>query len=941
MATKIATFPYTQDWSDISLITANDDWSGVSGVQGYLGQNITTATGVDPQTLTGESAAADDTDVVANAAATATNGGVVEVQGNSVAIQGSGTADAPYVAFHLDLSGQTNVSFAFNAKDLDASADDAIQQVALQYRIGATGPFTNLPDGYIADATTAGTATQVTARDVALPVSVDDQASVFVRVMTTNAAGNDELVAIDDIVISAEGGTSALAVGNPGPQESVVGTPIDTLTLAAGGGTAPYTFAAANLPAGLALDTDSGEITGTPTTAGASTVEVTVTDADGTTDTESFAWTVVEPAEPVAIAAIQGTGTATPVAGDDVATQGVVTASYPTGGLNGFYIQTPGADTPDASDAIFVYGGPGGFAEYPAVGDSVEVTGVAGEFGRQTQINASAGSVTVVADLGEVTTKTTIPGTTCELPGATCDTVADLAPAREAMEGELLQPTADFTVTDVYDGSPFWAGNSFSSGMFGEIGLASGAEPLVTPTELYDAQTEKTLIAQRTAYNNARRIILDDGSSANYAVTGPNTGQPFPWLTAEHSVRVGAAVTFPEPVVFTEGFNTWRLLPTTRVVGAPSESQPQVEQTRADNLAPQEVGGDVTLATFNVLNFFPTTGEEFVASGLGTCTFYRDREGNNITNNRCEPNGPRGAANEANLERQRDKIVAAINTADADIVSLEELENSAKFGKDRDFAINELVEALNADAGAGTWAAVPSPATLPPLAEQDVIRNGFIYRPATVRLVEESVVLSDQSSEGEAFEDAREPLAQAFKQVATPGRRPFAVIVNHFKSKGSGTPDPDGQGNANDVRILQAEALVRFADEFQAARDLSRVFLAGDFNAYSEEDPIQVLEEAGYTSLESSSDPTEESYNFDGMVGSLDHVLANEAALAAVTGVDIWDINASESVYYEYARFNSNVTNLYTDGPFRSSDHNPEIVGIETGSGRHRGSGGN
>jgi predicted extracellular nuclease/2',3'-cyclic-nucleotide 2'-phosphodiesterase (5'-nucleotidase family) len=937
VATKIATFPYSQDWSTASLITTNDNWSGVTGVQGYLGQDITTSSaGADPQTLLTESAIANDTDVIANQAAPNTNtaGGVAEFDGiadPSIALQGSGTADAPYVAFHLDLAGQTNVTFAFNARDLDGSADNAVQQVAVQYRVGATGNYTNLPDGYIADATTGGSATQVTARSVTLPAAVDNQASVFVRVITSNASGSDEWVGIDDVAISAEGGTSALAVTNPGPQNSVVGTPIDTLTLSAGGGTGPYTFGATNLPAGLSLDTDSGAITGTPTTAGAPTVEVSVTDADAATDTESFVWTVTEPAAPVAIAAIQGTGSTTPVSGDDVATQGVVTASYPTGGLNGFYIQTPGADTPDASDAIFVYGGPGGFATYPAVGDSVEVTGVAGEFGGQTQINASAGSVTPVAALGDVTPKTTIPGTTCELPGATCDTVANLAPAREAMEGELLEPTADFTVTDSYDGSPFWAGNSFSSGMFGEIGLAAATDkPLVTPTELYDAQNEKTLIAQRTAYNNARRIILDDGSSANYAVTGANTGQPFPWLTADHSVRVGAAVTFPEPVVFTEGFNTWRLLPTTRVVGEPSATQPQIEQTRADNLAPQEVGGDVKLATFNVLNFFPTTGEEFVASGLGTCTYYRDRAGNNITNNRCDPNGPRGAANEANLVRQRDKIVAAINTVGADIVSLEELENSAKFGKNRDFAINALVEALNADAGAGTWAAVPSPATLPPLAEQDVIRNGFIYRPANVRLVGDSVVLSDQSSSGEAFEDAREPLAQAFKQVGTPNSRGFAVIVNHFKSKGSGTPDPDGQGNANDARILQAEALATFADEFKTARGISRVFLAGDFNAYSEEDPIQVLEEAGYTSLESSSNPDEESYNFDGMVGSLDHVLANDAALADVDGVDIWDINASESVYYEYARFNSNVTNLYTDGPFRSSDHNPEIIGINT-----------
>ena len=286
----------------------------------------------------------------------------------------------------------------------------------------------------------------------------------------------------------------------------------------------------------------------------------------------------------------------------------------------------------------------------------------------------------------------------------------------------------------------------------------------------------------------------------------------------------------------------------------------------------------------------------------------------------------------ANLVRQRDKIVAAINTADADIVSLEELENSVKFGKDRDFAIDALVTALNADAGAGTWKAVPSPAAseLPPLAEQDVIRNGFIYKPGAVALVGESDVLADQSTGTEAFADAREPVAQAFKQVGTPDADAFAVIVNHFKSKGSGTADPFGQGNANDRRVLQAESLVTFANEFKTARGITRVFLAGDFNAYTEEDPIQVLKAAGYDNLESTSNPEEESYNFDGMVGSLDHVLANAPALADVNAVDIWDINGYESVYYEYARFNTNVTNLYAPNPYRSSDHSPEIVGINT-----------
>ena len=106
-----------------------------------------------------------------------------------------------------------------------------------------------------------------------------------------------------------------------------------------------------------------------------------------------------------------------------------------------------------------------------------------------------------------------------------------------------------------------------------------------------------------------------------------------------------------------------------------------------------------------------------------------------------------------------------------------------------------------------------------------------------------------------------------------------------------------------------------FADEFKTLRGITRVFLAGDFNAYSEEDPIQILNDAGYTNLESTSDPDEESYNFDGQIGSLDHVLANAAALADVEDVDIWTINGYESVYYEYSRYNYNVTNLYDARP--------------------------
>src|SRR6478735_5319789 len=858
----------------------------------------------------------------------------------------------PGMSVHYTSSGGTGTGFTNLTGSVPAHGHYLIQQAA------GTGGTEDLPapdaTGSLTMSGTAGSVALVTGTGTVAPTAgntvdlVGFGGATLREGTAAPAPSNTTSVSRDGARKDTDDNSVDFTVQTPAPQNSsVINTPqtvsvsatnksfvvdqaITPFTVTATGGKSPYTWSATDLPAGLSIDETSGEVTGTPTAVGSSSVTVTATDADDATGSTTFTIAVTPAAGAVTpIAEIQGTGATTPLDGQTVTTQGVVTASYPTGGLNGFYIQTPGADTANASDAIFVYGGTTGFSSYPAVGDSVKVTGDAAEFSGATQIVSTNSGVTSIPALGEVTPKTDIPGTDCALPGTTCLTGAALDDAREVVEGELFKPTAPWTATDVYDGGPYYNDGSNSTSFRGELGVvANSSKPLVAPTEVIDAQATAQ-VAERKRYNDAHRIILDDGSSWTYSTT-QNSDKPFPWFTKDHSVRVGSSITFPKPVVFTYGFNAWRILPQSQVVGDPTGTI-NFSQTRP--AAPENVGGDLKLATFNVLNFFPTTGQEFVALGGGrTCSFFNDRAGNPISNNQCNPSGPRGAANDANLVRQRDKIVAAINTADADIVSLEELENSVQFGKDRDFAINKLVSALNADAGAGTWAAVPSPAAseLPPLSEQDVIRNGFIYQPANVALVGESDVLADLSTGTEAFADAREPVAQAFKKVGTADADAFAVIVNHFKSKGSGTADPNGQGNANDRRVLQANALVTFANEFKTARGISRVFLAGDFNAYSEEDPIQVLKDAGYTNLESSSKPDEETYNFDGMVGSLDHVLANEAAFADVNAVDIWDINGYESVYYEYARFNTNVTNLYAPNPFRSSDHSPEIVGINT-----------
>ncbi len=158
------------------------------------------------------------------------------------------------------------------------------------------------------------------------------------------------------------------------------------------------------------------------------------------------------------------------------------------------------------------------------------------------------------------------------------------------------------------------------------------------------------------------------------------------------------------------------------------------------------------------------------------------------------------------------------------------------------------------------------------------------------------------------------------------------VVVNHFKSKGSAGPFPgdtdqgDGQGAGNVSRVKQATALAAWIPTVQG--DVDDVLLLGDFNSYTEEDPLHVLYDDGYVNLEEESGNEEYSYSFSGLSGSLDHVLANESALERFTGADVWNINAVEPLPMEYSRWNYHATDFHQPGPYRSSDHDPVIVGL-------------
>ncbi|WP_193071641.1 ExeM/NucH family extracellular endonuclease [Brevibacterium sp. FME37] len=624
------------------------------------------------------------------------------------------------------------------------------------------------------------------------------------------------------------------------------------------------------------------------------------------------------PEDVTPIADIQGTGDESPLQGETVRTRGIVTASYPSGGLNGYYVQTPGTggaedETPGASDGVFVYS-PDTVADV-SLGDHLELTGSVSEHYGQTQISVSNKGMTVLDEPAEAVKPIE-------------DAFPDDASAREALEGMLLQPSGELTVADNYN-----------TNAYGEVVLATGDGALPQPTEVARPGSAEAKAVE--AENLKREVILDDGASVNYLENDKDTVVPY--VSNDEPMRVGAQVTMTSPVVLGFDHEKWRFQPTTRLTGDNAEAiQPaSFTDTRTD--APEDIGGQVSLASFNVLNYFTTTGDQ-----LSGCDYYDDREGHPITvRGGCDA---RGAANAESLKRQETKIVTAISKLDASVVSLMEIENSAAFGDDRDDALETLVQRLSESAGEDKWDFVPSPATVPE--DEDVIRTALIYQPAEVATQNDSTILDDQ----DAFSNAREPLSQAFAPKDESGEletdKTFVTISNHFKSKGSGSGEGnedsgDGQGASNADRVKQATSLVKFAGKQQEAADSDFVYMLGDFNSYTQEDPMQVFYEAGFKDV--AAEKTDKStYVFKSRTGSLDHVLALDAsgsgaqsksrseaqadvpssAFDAITGADVWNINSVEALALEYSRFNYNAGDFYAPDQFRASDHDPVIVGL-------------
>ena len=625
------------------------------------------------------------------------------------------------------------------------------------------------------------------------------------------------------------------------------------------------------------------------------------------------------------ISAVQGSGSSSPLVAGVVELEGIVTGSFqPTTKLGGFYLQEPSASSdgnPATSEGIFIEDLGAGLAVN--IGDSVRVRGTVAETFNQTVLNSIAAKLLCGTGFSVTPTDVTFP-----LSSTTF---------LEQYEGMLVRFPQQLRVTDNYD-----------LGRFNEITLAF--VPNYVPGVTYTRLMSGTQVAQPGAAANAvtvlnalSSILLDDGSNLTYGNLLPTATYPLDGggLTATNTARLGDRVNVDGVGTYTPlvgvlgfGFSKYRFHPTAAIAFGPSDNPRPIT-------APA-VGGRVRAVSANVLNYFTT---------------YTSVNSN-----------ARGADNQAEFLRQRDKVIAAIKGLDAHVVAISELENLASLSiQDMVNDVNGLGNSLNAG-NPGKWAYIDTG-----VVGTDAIRVAFLYQPAVVQPVGLFKVL-DSALDPRALTNRNRPaIAQTFQLLTgpKPALQHFTVVANHFKSKGSACTsapaDPDladGQDNCNLSRLSMATALIDWlatnpTSDPTPAMD-RRFLILGDLNAHLKEDPISAMTSTTFSKAASGGfaafpananatykdlvstlgDPAGYSYLFSGESGALDHALANPALFRLITGVSEWHINADEPVVLDYnSDYDGNgnhsqqksaaqLAAYYTTGAFRTSDHDPLLVGF-------------
>jgi len=464
-------------------------------------------------------------------------------------------------------------------------------------------------------------------------------------------------------------------------------------------------------------------------------------------------------ATPATICEVQGSGAETTMPDERVAVEGIVTAGFVATDLNGFFIQDSGCDQgldpaiqAATSNGLWVFDG--SVNATVSAGQAVRVTGRIDEYFGLTEIKLDG--VTVLT-----TTLVTLP------PPIALDLPADRSEAArylEGFEGMLVDPGPIRTVG--------------GTNHFGEAYAVPAAS--------------------------------DVGHIFRGTETGQMLGLLFPdgWQNLDYGDTITGAI---GPLTY--AYELFKVAVPGERTARTGDMQIKRNTALAPELAEPSGPGELTIATYNIENFFDTIDDPG-KNDIGTT-----------------PSPERYAVDVARRARS-----IGLYLGMPDILGVEEVEKIE--------VLEDLIQ--HEDLVEANYGAV--------LIEGNDARgidNGLLYKRDKLRVL--SAVAADTCwpsavsdpgidcalpSGGAGWKlYSRPPLIVRLQVIATGGQ--LTVVVNHFKSKSG------GDAQTTPIRNAQAEDNRRLMNELHAAEPGVPVIFMGDLNDFPDSAPLQRLTEGG------------------------------------------------------------------------------------------------
>ncbi|MEH6534414.1 MAG: ExeM/NucH family extracellular endonuclease [Photobacterium frigidiphilum] len=698
----------------------------------------------------------------------------------------------------------------------------------------------------------------------------------------------------------------------------------------------------------------------------------------------------VEPTPPSNIVSstiqdIQGSGWASTIDGIDVPSKVYESTNYH---------EVTGVVTAIQQNALGTDLKVGFFMQAPSDGDALTSDGIFVETSKITDITVGS-EVTVVAKVKEDWGWTKLVNAYSVTKTDSADSVLAATPLRvlesdedfdftlERHEGMLIQfdKESDMRVSRTF-GFDFGPKRNNMVVSNGQVNLHPNQNnaPAVHDYDFSENIQPDTDAERQTDCNQDKRIVVESFEKVAkgthipwYPEFGSDSAVPMPdgTTTTEDYVRIGDVLDGFEGVV-SYSYNEYRFY-VTNTVTKDNFAREGSERTQAPVL---KEGGDLRIATFNVLNYF---NSPFGGDCNPTNPSSRDSvEGGSCSN--------RGAASPEEFDLQGDKIARAIIAVNADIVGLMEIENNG-FGENS--AVAHLVTKINAlindenehylfvsDEGDDKYVG------------SDAIASQVIFKKNKVSLDTYRVIEMPQQHAPETDgEDGnnyqRDTITPTFKINGTDEK--VTVAVNHLKSKGSkcwedAAPVADGGQAGKDTDKQGSCENFRVSAAFHLGQELNKIngykLILGDLNSYGNEDPIMVLtnrdnapedhqikaarntyiggdkdalgtplhgddgaeitDSYGYVNVVRQLHPDSYSYSYNDEVGTLDYILVTPELVNKVVDATDWNINAGESTLFEYENenncLNDNECSTRFSDLYRASDHDPAVIDLKLGS---------